>query len=285
MTSAPPDTPTPRRTAPERRRRGDVVAAVALVVLFGVAALVVWRTSPEVATVSTPDARRCGPQPARRRARGLRRGVARCERRHAAHRRGGSRRGHRRRRHRRRAGRRNRRRGVELPPRSRAVHGRRGFPRHRRRRRPRPRPLRGRTGWCSELTALHPSSGKRADASNPDMQPGVQLLADGSYVTATGAELPGGVALRPRAHPRVRRRAHPGPARQAAASGLHVRLHGGQQRPHRRHRALPRRSRRPAHRAHPGRLQGRRHPRGAVLRRTARRRRCAAWRSRATGPR
>ena len=45
-----------------------------------------------------------------------------------------------------------------------------------------------RTGWCSELTALHPSSGKRADASNPDMRPGVQLLADGSYVTATGAD-------------------------------------------------------------------------------------------------
>ena len=38
----------------------------------------------------------------------------------------------------------------------------------------------GRTGWCSELTALHPSSGKRADTSNPDMRPGVQLLADGS---------------------------------------------------------------------------------------------------------
>ena len=31
----------------------------------------------------------------------------------------------------------------------------------------------GRTGWCSELTALHPSSGTRADASNPDMRPGV----------------------------------------------------------------------------------------------------------------
>lgn len=44
----------------------------------------------------------------------------------------------------------------------------------------------GRTGWCSELTALHPQSGKRADASNPDLQPGVQLLANGSYVTATG---------------------------------------------------------------------------------------------------
>ena len=29
----------------------------------------------------------------------------------------------------------------------------------------------GRTGWCSELTALHPASGRRADASNPDMQP------------------------------------------------------------------------------------------------------------------
>ena len=46
----------------------------------------------------------------------------------------------------------------------------------------------GRTGWCSELTALHPSSGRRADTSNPDMRPGVQLLADGSYVTATGTD-------------------------------------------------------------------------------------------------
>jgi hypothetical protein len=46
----------------------------------------------------------------------------------------------------------------------------------------------GRTGWCSELTALHPSDGTRADTSNPDMRPGVQLLSDGSYVTATGAD-------------------------------------------------------------------------------------------------
>ena len=46
----------------------------------------------------------------------------------------------------------------------------------------------GRTGWCSELTALPPSSGRRADASNPDMRPGVQLLADGSYVIATGTD-------------------------------------------------------------------------------------------------
>ena len=46
----------------------------------------------------------------------------------------------------------------------------------------------GRTGWCSELTALHPSSGTRANTSNPDMRHGVQLLSDGSYVTATGAD-------------------------------------------------------------------------------------------------
>jgi hypothetical protein len=45
-----------------------------------------------------------------------------------------------------------------------------------------------RTGWCSELTALHPSSGTRADTSNPDMRPHVQLLANGSYVTATGTD-------------------------------------------------------------------------------------------------
>ena len=78
MTSAPPDARAPRRLAPERRRRGDVIAAVALVVLLGVAALVVWRTSPEVATVSTPDTTPlASPQPGGRRARGLRRGVAR----------------------------------------------------------------------------------------------------------------------------------------------------------------------------------------------------------------
>ena len=142
----------------------------------------------------------------------------------------------------------------------------------------------GRTGWCSELTALHPSSGTRADASNPDMHPGVQLLADGSLRHRDRHRLPRGVALRPRAHPRVRRRAHPRAARQAAASASAT--YGStaiEQRPHRRDRTLPRRAHRPAHRAHPGRLEGRRHTRGAVLGRAARQPARCSWRSRATG--
>ncbi len=46
----------------------------------------------------------------------------------------------------------------------------------------------GPTGWCSELTALHPTTGARATSSNPDMHPGTRLLADGSFVTATGPD-------------------------------------------------------------------------------------------------
>ncbi len=41
--------------------------------------------------------------------------------------------------------------------------------------------------WCSELTALRPDTGARAAASNPDMRPGTRLLAAGSSVVATGA--------------------------------------------------------------------------------------------------
>ena len=147
----------PRRLAPERRRRGDVVVAVALVVLLGVAALVVWGTSPEVATVSTPDATPIGaPSPAGdvpagfaeawRAPSGATRapvvagpavvtgdgGLVVGPRRHL------------------------RRRGLELPARPRAVHGRRRVPRRRRRRRPALALYEGRTGWCSELTALRP---------------------------------------------------------------------------------------------------------------------------------
>ncbi len=40
--------------------------------------------------------------------------------------------------------------------------------------------------WCSELTALHPAAGTRDAASNPDVRPGTQLVAAGSYVVATG---------------------------------------------------------------------------------------------------
>ena len=268
--------PAPRRTAPERRRRGDVITAVALVVLLGVAAARGVAHQPGGRHRQHPRQHTaCGPQPARRRARGLRRGVARSERRHPRTGRGGSR---------------------PWSPATAAPS--KGMT-------PQPAPwpgattaiwrcarsapgfpgtddgdghalalYAGRTGWCSELTALHPSSGKRADASNPDMRPGAT-----SSPTARTSPPPGPTYMEVWRSDLVRTLEYgdvptPG-SREAAASGVHVRLHSGQQRPHRRHRALPRRSLRPAHRAHPGRLQGRRHPRAAVLRRAPRRRRCA----------
>jgi hypothetical protein len=46
----------------------------------------------------------------------------------------------------------------------------------------------GGSGWCSELTALRPGTGARAGASNPDMRPGTRLLASGSSVVATGTQ-------------------------------------------------------------------------------------------------
>jgi hypothetical protein len=42
--------------------------------------------------------------------------------------------------------------------------------------------------WCSELTALRPDTGERAGASNPDVRPGTRLLASGSSVVATGTD-------------------------------------------------------------------------------------------------
>ncbi|WP_433278740.1 Rv3212 family protein [Pseudonocardia xinjiangensis] len=46
----------------------------------------------------------------------------------------------------------------------------------------------GTTGYCSELTALRPDTGTRLTASNPDVRPGTRLLADNTYVLATGAD-------------------------------------------------------------------------------------------------
>jgi hypothetical protein len=40
--------------------------------------------------------------------------------------------------------------------------------------------------WCSELTALRPDTGARAGASNPDVRPGTRLVAAASSVVATG---------------------------------------------------------------------------------------------------
>lgn len=46
----------------------------------------------------------------------------------------------------------------------------------------------GVTGYCSELTALRPDTGVRAAARNPDARPGTRLLADDTFVVATGAD-------------------------------------------------------------------------------------------------
>lgn len=44
----------------------------------------------------------------------------------------------------------------------------------------------GSTGFCSEMTALHPDTGARAAARNPDVVPGTELVADDTFVVATG---------------------------------------------------------------------------------------------------
>ncbi len=47
----------------------------------------------------------------------------------------------------------------------------------------------GPTGWCSELTTLHPESGERAATRNPDLHPGTRLLENGTFVVGTGTDL------------------------------------------------------------------------------------------------
>jgi hypothetical protein len=42
--------------------------------------------------------------------------------------------------------------------------------------------------WCSELTALRPDTGARAAAANPDTRAGARLLAAGSSVVGTGSD-------------------------------------------------------------------------------------------------
>ncbi len=44
----------------------------------------------------------------------------------------------------------------------------------------------GVTGFCSEMTALRPDTGARVAARNPDVVPGTELLADDTFVVATG---------------------------------------------------------------------------------------------------
>jgi hypothetical protein len=191
VTSAPPETPTPSRRliAPERRRRVDVYAAVALVVLIAAGAIVLWATSPEVATVDTPDTTPiAAPTPAG----DVPTGFGEAWRAQSAATQapvvagpavvtgdGSTVAGH-------DAESGNvawsYRRDLSLCAVGAAFPGTDDGDGHAL------ALYESRTGWCSELTALHPASGQRADASNPDMQPGVQLLANGSYVTATGSD-------------------------------------------------------------------------------------------------
>jgi hypothetical protein len=177
-----------RLIAPERRRRSDVYVAVALVVLIAVGVAVLWVRSPEVATVDTPDATPvAAPTPAG----DVPAAFAEVWRARS---------------------------GASVAPviagpavvtgDGSTVSGRDAETGDVAWSYQRDVPLcavaaafsgtddgnghalalyESRSGWCSELTALHPTSGRRADASNPDMHPGVQMLADGSYVTATGA--------------------------------------------------------------------------------------------------
>ena len=44
----------------------------------------------------------------------------------------------------------------------------------------------GDTGFCSEMTALRPDTGARVAARNTDVVPGTELLADDTFVVATG---------------------------------------------------------------------------------------------------
>ena len=144
----------------------------------------------------------------------------------------------------------------------RAVHGRRGLPRA---------PTTA-TATSSPSTKAAPagaassprcarSTGTRVGASNPDVRPGTELLADGTYVLATGDRLPGGRGAPTSSHPGVRRRPHARAARPAAPAGLRLRLHRA-----RRGRIgvverCPDEHHRPAHRAHPRRLGRRGHTR------------------------
>ena len=183
MPSAPPDARAPRRLAPERRRRGDVVVAVALVVLSGRRGARGVGDQPRGRHRQHPRPPRRSRPPARRatcpRA-SPRRGARRAPPRRApvvagpavVTGDGGTVDGPRRRHRRRRPG--------ATAATSRCARSARGSPAPTTATATPSPSTQSRTGWCSELTALHPSSGKRADASNPDMRPGVQLLADGS---------------------------------------------------------------------------------------------------------
>jgi hypothetical protein len=184
-----PDRPRPPRVRPERRRRGDVVVAVALAVLLVGSAIVLWTTSDAAHTASRPAAEPvAAPPPATQLP------VAVTEAWRAAS-------------------------GATVAPvvagpavvtaDGDRVVGRDARSGEERWSYERDRPLctvaagfpraddgmgrvlalyaRG-SDWCSELTALRPDTGARAGASNPDMRPGTRLLASNSSVVATGAD-------------------------------------------------------------------------------------------------
>jgi len=183
-----PDRPRPPRARPERRRRSDVVAAVALtVVLIGVT-VVLWVTGDAANTSSRPAAEPITTPPA---ATGVPSAVTEVWRAPS---------------------------GATVAPvvagpavvtgDGDLVVGRDALTGEERWSYQRDRPLctvsagfpradegRGRvlalyaedSQWCTELTALRPDTGARAAASNPDMRPGTRLLASGSSVVATGS--------------------------------------------------------------------------------------------------
>jgi hypothetical protein len=181
--------PRPPRLRPERRRRSDVVAAVALTVALIGTAVVLWATGDAANTTSQPAAEPIAPPPAATQV-----PTALTEAWRAPS-------------------------GATVAPvvagpavvtaDGGLVVGRDAVTGEERWRYERNRPLcavaagfpraddgRGRvlalyaedSEWCSELTALRPDTGERAGASNPDVHPGTRLLASGSSVVATGTD-------------------------------------------------------------------------------------------------
>jgi hypothetical protein len=237
----------PRRLLPppERRRRADVVVAVGLTVAVAVAWTVLWATSPHHGTVSTPAAAAVPPPPA-------------AEAVPAASR-GGRPPAPRRRVHRGRAGRRVTGRGAvagrdahrrgpgTTPATSRCRTVGAGFPDHDGGGRWRST---ART-WCRRLPAPRPGTRDRQRNRRP---PGARLLDGGRW---SPRRAPRPLEVRsggPRAHRRVRRRAHTPAGRPTAPPGLRV---DGLRRASGRRpaAALPERGDGP-HRPHPGRRRG-----------------------------
>ena len=150
--------------------------------------MLLWRTSPAAGTTDRVAAQPItAPPPAAGIPAGFVPGLAGAERGHRRARGGRVRRGHRGRRDGVRPGRADRHRGVELHPR----------PARCARPRPASRPptadaagcwrsTGASTGFCSEMTALRPDTGARVAARNADVVPGTQLVADDTFVLATG---------------------------------------------------------------------------------------------------